>query len=665
MSQQSSKYRPDIDGLRALAIAGVLVFHIDPLLLSGGYVGVDVFFVISGFLITSILHRNLASGSFSFADFYERRILRIFPAFLIVLLATLVVGYLMLLPEDLSSLSRSAVHSVASISNILFYRERLDYYNSDFDLNPLIHTWSLGIEEQFYLTLPVLLVVSMKFFKSTRSLIIFLSVLFAVSLGASAYYIQLDPMRSFFLMPYRAWELLLGSLLALVGPRAVAKRAGNILGFTGLALILVSMNFYSEDTPFPGPTALLPCIGTAILIFVGQSPGVWATRFLSAKPLVGLGLISYSVYLWHWPLIAFSKYSTSGIPGGAPTLLAGSIALGALSWRWVEKPFRRSGRLRRKHVFSSWATLSLSVIAVGFGIEASGGFPGRLSKEVTSILDFKKAPEVDAEKLNGKSKKGTFYDSDFDFLATPKYGEQSGEPSFVLWGDSFAGALRPLIETLAKEKEMSFYSFGLAGVAPILGIVPHARKAYKEKVLQYSEKIVEHICSNPSLKTVILEANWVLYIPDKKRLFSWRFFNGKENDSARDIQQEQFFASQLKLTVGRFLDAGKTVVIVYPLPRPICKVPEYLARFSIAGQPLPATVEREDFHVQESVVSEAMDSLPRNDKILRVYPDTILSSNGEVRIMSGDKPLFRDARHISIPGALYLRDLFEPLFLGF
>jgi len=661
MVNQPTNYRPDIDGLRALAIAGVLLFHIKPSLLSGGYVGVDMFFVISGYLITSIIYKGISMEKFSLVNFYERRIRRIFPAFFTMLFFVVSSG-LLLLPDDFSALSRSAFYAIASISNILFYDVGADYYNTDFENNPLIHTWSLGVEEQFYLALPLLLFASCKLFKSTRSLIVFLLILFAISLASSIYYVHVKPMKAFFLMPFRAWELLLGSTLALAKPRQLSTFLGNSTGTLGLGLVLFSMFLYTEDTAFPGFAALLPCVGGALLIFAGQNPRIWTSRLLSLKPVVALGLISYSVYLWHWPLIAFAKYLFPQSIGITVTVLVASILIGAFSWRFIEQPFRKPDFLQRKTIFGLWAGISVLMLVIAYTIQIHDGFPGRFKGEVVSILAYKKIPQLKAAQAVGGGKKGVFRDTDFDFLATPQYGDLSAEPSVVLWGDSFAVALRPLIETLAKQKGIGFRSFGLPGVAPIEGIVPRAREPYRKEVLAYSEGIVDHIRSNPALKTVILFANWRLYTSTSKPTNSWTFLNTSKTESLEIHEQEQRFSSQLKSTVTRLMNSGKQVIIVYPVPRPACNVPDYLARFSVSGRPLPETVKSGDYFIEEQVVLNALDAIPHHDRVLRVYPHTLLLQNDEVRIMHAGNPLYYDARHLSPPGAWYLKDIFEPIF---
>jgi len=651
MQNHPSTYRPDIDGLRAVAIAGVLIFHTNPALLSGGFVGVDVFFVISGFLITSIIHRDVVAKEFSLARFYERRIRRIVPALFVVFLASLAAGYFLLLPDDFSALSESLAHAVASISNIHFLHIKTDYYNNEAAPIPLIHTWSLGVEEQFYLILPLLILWLRKFLKTTKSLIVAVSIVFVISLAASAHYVEYKPMKAFFLLPFRAWELLLGVLLSLVGPRLMGTRAGNLLGIAGLALILASMVLFSKETKFPGLAALMPCFGAALLIFTGRTPGLWTARLLSWKPFVGLGLISYSVYLWHWPLIAFAEYWAH--PNGTSRtiyLIIGSILLGAASWRIVEQPFRKSGFMSRKQVFTVWVAASLALIAIGWGIKLNKGFPQRFPEIVRTMLEYKN--QEPASSAGGKV--------GYNFHAIPISGDFSKEPTFALWGDSFARALQPLITVLAEENGKCVRRYGRGGVAPVVGFVPYAKRADRNEVLDYNQRILEHIISETALKTVILGARWDLYSAAKVDSTGW-LSQLLGLYSMPTVNQEELFAKQLSYTVEKLLTSGKTVVLVYPVPAPQCNVPDYLARLSMTGQRLPTTFKCGDLH-QQAVATGILDSLPASDRIIRIYPSEKMLVNGETVIMSDNKPLYVDACHLSPPGALYLRELFEPLF---
>lgn len=341
-----SSYRPDIDGLRAIAVVGVVLFHAG-LEVPGGYIGVDVFFVISGFLITGLIVKDLNNQSFSLLDFWERRARRILPALAVVTAATLIAGWYILMPSDYKRLGSSVIALAALASNIQFYRST-GYFAPASKEMPLLHTWSLSLEEQFYLLVPLLLMLLFYLRKPSW----FQMALIVVSIGSlimATIGIRYAPSATFYLLPFRAWELALGSLLAITQPLKQQKTRST-LAWIGLGGILVPYALYSARTPFPGLTAIPPVVGAALLIWTGM-PGASPTipnQMLGARPLVWIGLLSYSLYLWHWPLFAYYRYLFSSEPPLAPALLIVSISL-VLAWlslHYIEHPFRSKSLIR-------------------------------------------------------------------------------------------------------------------------------------------------------------------------------------------------------------------------------------------------------------------------------------------------------------------------------
>lgn len=330
-------YRADIDGLRAIAVLSVLLFHLGVPVVPGGFAGVDIFFVISGYLITGILLRDMQAGRFSLTHFYRKRALRILPALCVVLLATVAVGSRILLPSEVAELGRSIAATMLFGANI-YYWSSLDYFHPDAKENPLLHTWSLGVEEQFYILLPLLLWLCFRYARQWVVPMLVLSV--AVSFALSVYAVGPMPRASFYLLPTRFWELGAGALLAAVPPR-MPHRWAEGAGLAGFALLAAGLFGLNESLPFPGAAALFP-VGGAVLVIAAGGQGTVA-RVLSGRGPVWVGQISYSVYLWHWPLIVFWKMRTDTALTAPETLAlaAGSIILGALSTRYVERPFRR------------------------------------------------------------------------------------------------------------------------------------------------------------------------------------------------------------------------------------------------------------------------------------------------------------------------------------
>ena len=299
------RYRPDIDGLRAVAIVVVVLFHYGFAHLAGGYVGVDIFFVISGYLITSLILLDMRDRVFSAFKFYERQIRRIFPAMFFMLAVACVVAVSLLMPSDLRPFGHSLVATSFFLSNFEFLRE-FGYFGAAADLKPLLHTWSLGVEEQFYIIFPPLLALMLRF--ARKQAVPFIALIACASFACSVWLSRHFPDVNFFLLPSRMWELMIGALLATSAAPTLKNRVvAEILGGGGLAAILASVVLYSSTTPFPSEAALLPCLGAAAIIYSGTQPTM-TRALLAAPPVVFLGLISYSLYLWHWPVRVFAQY---------------------------------------------------------------------------------------------------------------------------------------------------------------------------------------------------------------------------------------------------------------------------------------------------------------------------------------------------------------------
>ena len=357
--------RKEIDGLRAVAVISVVMFHAGLSGFDGGYVGVDVFFVISGFLITKIIISEMQDGNFSIVNFYERRARRILPALFFVMLCTLPFAVLWMLPYELENYGRSIIAVTTFSANFLFWRES-GYFAGHADEMPLLHTWSLAVEEQYYLLFPIFVIVFWRFGIKSLTILICLTIAGGLAITEWAYWNR--PIANFYLLPTRAWELEIGSLLAILqGTLVPIKKYWNQFGSAlGLIFILFAVIFFDNKTPFPSYMALLPVTGSALVIQCAV-PGTFVNRLLSLPPLAGLGLISYSVYLWHHPLFAFARIQ-SIVPLTSDlfaTLVVASLILAWFTWRFVERPFRQKELYMRRQIFVG-ATLT-SVVAVTFG----------------------------------------------------------------------------------------------------------------------------------------------------------------------------------------------------------------------------------------------------------------------------------------------------------
>jgi peptidoglycan/LPS O-acetylase OafA/YrhL len=338
---ESRKYRNDIDGLRAVAVIAVILFHYDifPSYIRGGFIGVDVFFVISGYLITGIIFHGIDDGTYTVISFYNRRIRRIFPALFAVFCFCILAAFIFYFPFEALATGRSIVASTFFVSNILFYF-RSGYFNPDSETDPLLHTWSLSVEEQFYLAFPIVVFLIKKF--SIRQRICIIGILLLASLLYSAYVVRTDMSAAFYLPQFRAWELLFGSMLALEAVPPISRQwLCEIVAAAGLALLCASLFLITRESLFPGPVALGPCIGTAAIIYSGSAFPTYVARLLSFRPIQFIGLISYSLYLWHWPVIVYFEVFHKPDEYEKSALVAISIILAAISWKFVEMPFRR------------------------------------------------------------------------------------------------------------------------------------------------------------------------------------------------------------------------------------------------------------------------------------------------------------------------------------
>lgn len=389
-------YRREIDGLRALAVLPVMLFHAGFETFSGGFVGVDVFFVISGYLITTIILAELEQGKFSIVNFYERRARRILPALFLVMLVCIPFAWFWLLPSDMKDFSKSLVAVSVFASNILFWLES-GYFDTAAELKPLLHTWSLAVEEQFYVLFPLFLMLFWKLGK--RWILVTLGLVFVASFFVAQWAAYTNPSAAFYLLPTRGWELLIGAFAAFylskVNRKEIGKAAGEVGGWLGVTLILYAIFAYSKATPFPGLYALVPTLGTALIIlFATQQTTVG--KFVGNKVFVGIGLISYSAYLWHQPLFAFARLKSLADPSHTVFLKLSVLALllSYLSWKYVEAPFRSKSKVTRKLVFGLSFVFSVGFISFGFLGYIKDGNLWRYGDDVVRYFHFKNSSDV-------------------------------------------------------------------------------------------------------------------------------------------------------------------------------------------------------------------------------------------------------------------------------
>ncbi len=480
-------HRTDIDVLRSFAILPVIAFHVGLAAFSGGYVGVDVFFVISGYLIT----RQIAAdpSRFSLADFYARRARRILPALFTMLIVTGAVATWLLLPVDLKRFGQSMVSTALFSSNILFWLQT-GYFDAAAHTKPLLHTWSLAVEEQFYLLYPLVLWALAHVGRQPRRRLIAVT---ALALCGSFALAVLRPGLaagdSFYLPHFRAWELLVGALLALVDLPAPAKRGmRESLAAAGIALIAVPVLTYSERTPFPGTTALWPCLGAALIIHARVLPGGRLGWLLHDRRLETIGKISYSLYLWHWPIIVFYRYRTLQElrPVDQIAIVAATAVLAWLSWRYIEQPARQL-RPAQTRLFAMTAAACLSFSAIGMALHLGSGFPARFGV-ATAVIEAHNYN--DGTCFLGKGQPASSWEPErCTFTSAAKPSQMSGTPKVLLWGDSHAAHFAPGLLRLRQQQGFGLTQASYASCPPLIGYDepdnPQCR-LFNETILRYA-----------------------------------------------------------------------------------------------------------------------------------------------------------------------------------
>ena len=554
-SRDSHRYRADIDGLRAVAIFSVVAFHAHLRSFSGGFIGVDVFLVISGYLIGSLVYREIIESGFSFARFYERRVKRILPALLTVLIICNLIAFIILSPLELRSFCEESFAAAFSSSNV-YYWLRSNYFNPVTAFKPLLMAWSLGIEEQFYFLFPLTLFFLHKFAK--RWIFQCLAICSLLSLVACAVCTRFYPSAAFYLLPTRAWELGLGILIAIReverGPLKLSVPSSNILGSLGLGLIVFSVFVYTEATRFPGIAALLPTLGTAFLI--NSRDSFINRKVLSSSPMVYLGLVSYSWYLWHWPLMSFARIVSGGLLSVSRALVIAllSLLLAVFSYHLVEQPFRRAVTPRPR-LFLSYATVIVLIGIASFLGYTKAGWPNRIPE-----LASAEATVHQVEKnicMAG-------YEESAPRLQAPCV-LQTGGPTMVLVGDSHAASLGPTLRRLANQQGFGFESLTKAGCAPLLDVKQQLplHPEFERSCLDFNRAVVKHILKDPNIKVVFLAGFWSAPYLNHEGFGHQAAFG---TDAPLSENYEDLRVGLLKI-ITRLRASGRRVVVATDVPR--------------------------------------------------------------------------------------------------
>lgn len=651
-------YRPDIDGLRAIAVLGVVLFHAGVPGISGGYVGVDVFFVISGYLITNILLRDLNLENYSIAHFYVRRARRILPALFVVLVATFLLGWFWLLPLEYKQLSSQALSVLFFISNWIFWRQS-GYFDTAAELKPLLHTWSLAVEEQFYLFWPLIL--WLVFYKTHRLKLIFW-IMISISFLISCYLVIFKPNAGFFLIQSRAWELFIGAGLIVYNdlPKRLINYR-NSISTTGLMLILLSYVFLNKSSTFPAWNAIWPCLGTALLISAGPSASV--NRLLQLPWLVTIGLMSYSLYLWHWPLLTFIRIVHFGeLPlNKALVAVVISFFLARLTWQFVEQPFRRGNPTESNRLILTRYTLGLCLITLlALAVKMGDGIQSRMPQRVVDA-------QLAAKDVNQAREKCHLGLDQADLpIAEECITGNTNNVEVLVWGDSHAEALTPGFSQTKVMTGLGIRQTTKTSCPPLLGVsIIRGTQSYNNCV-EFNQAVFEYLAQTPKIKTVILSARWPVYvnesgfgIPEIISQAPKHKLQTLANNEKISLTGEQAFAHSLKITIGKLKQLNKQVVVIGSVPEMQVDIPSCLARKRLYNQPesecgLDTVQVQERLSATDHWISQAANNL----NIKAYFPSDVFCSKTCIVIDDIDQILYYDHNHLSAKGSTVLLNRF-------
>lgn len=678
------RYRPDIDGLRALAILPVVAFHAFPRYAPGGFVGVDIFFVISGYLISLIIFRSLARGDFSFAEFYAHRVRRIFPALILVLVACYVIGWFVLLPDEFKLLGKHIAASAGFVQNFALQRET-GYFDVASELKPLLHLWSLAVEEQYYLGFPLFVWL---LWRKGLNVLTGVALIASVSFLLSRKGVHADMVKAFYWPQSRFWELMAGALLAYVQVfkawpdfltrflhwtlfnRVIFRRIPesshqpqvlrNLAAGFGLVLILASIATYNAKMPWPGSRALVPVVGAVLLIAAG--PQAWINRhFLALKPLVWIGLISYPLYLWHWPLLSILRIVESGLPGREWRIatVALSFVLAALTYWLVERPVRYGTKRAWKN-----AALFLSLLVVGYvGFNAyeRNGLEFRVKETVRRNAMFNAQNSPGLPENQDQLCKQRFFPKTDGFCRLAK----DGNPTIQLIGDSHAVSLYPGMRDMLQATPENVFHLGRGGCVPFFDVDSFDRKndeASRHHCKTISNQALTIAETNSSIHTVILASRGPLYLSGKGF-----FLNDYGDEKAHDRllksahhpefeDQYQIWDMAMRETLDRLLAKGKRVVFVLDNPElgfdPKSCVDSRPWRLTSQQVRQPCAVPRKDFDERNQKYRELVAAVLKDYPTVKVFDAAAQLCDTEwCWAMKDGQMLYRDDDHLSLDGA--------------
>ena len=644
------RYRKEIDGLRALAVLPVIFFHAGFKTFSGGFVGVDIFFVISGYLITTIIAHEMDKDSFSLLNFYERRARRILPALLFVMFCTLLFSWFLLPPDDMRSFSKSLVAIPLFISNLLFYSES-GYFDTLNDLKPLLHTWSLAVEEQYYMLFPLFLIVTWKL--GIKSIITILILVFTISIVLAQWASSTYPNFAFYMLPTRGFELLIGALISLFFnynnmKTSVGQSVSQTLSLIGIALIIYSVFVFDRHTPFPSFYTLIPTIGTALILVFGNQNNI-VGKLLGHKLLVGIGLISYSVYLWHQPIFSITKQLIPIEESISLVLfLVGvSLMLGYFSWKYIEKPFRNKNKVGLKTLLVVVVSFSITFFIFGIKGYLSKGYPNREGMDIYKDFDN------NIEKIGYK--KCTSRELNEGEKINYCYETTNGPVNSVIIGDSHASD-----KFYGIEKNVTDFNWSLisnSSCPPVMNIqVEGDQKNCRIKF----EKIFNYILNDQEIKTVILSffGSYSLitsyaadHITNKAGPDSIKISSNKLITNDRS----EIFYFGLSEAIKALLVSNKKVYLLVDIPELPYFPINCIKGFYNCSIPKSQVLKRQEQH--RKIISRLKKNFP---KLIVYDPIDLFCNDSQCSYKNGTNILYKDSHHLTFIGSdLYGKQLKE------
>lgn len=620
--QPELPYRADIDGLRAVAVLAVVLFHADARVAPGGFVGVDVFFVISGYLITSVLLRHTSGtlGS-TLANFYVRRVRRIVPALLLVILFTLLISHILFLPSDLAALLSDVIAATLFFSNLSAHTD-VGYFERSYEVRPLLHTWSLAIEEQFYFVYPVLLLTLLRFGRERASAIV--ATLTAISLIWSVHLVTTTPQEAFYATSGRAWELGVGAMIAISPWRFpfphAAKQCCSAAGFAVIGAIIF---LYSEEQHFPGLAAVPPVLATALLIATG--PATLVATWLNIRPAVAIGKMSYSIYLWHWPALILVEYALGQSLSSTVrvTTLAASMIAAFLSWKYVEHPFHKRDGFSRHVILLSTGIAAAVILGTAIVGKLTNGWPQRFSQADLEIA----AAVRDSNPRRGQCHRTESFDP--PLAHSCHYG--SGPHRIAVWGDSHGVELSAALGEMIDSRQESVVQLTYTSCPPTTSTSAAAG------CMTFNSNALEYLTRSRHIRFVVLVA--------------------KYDDPA--VRDNRLILEGVARSAQRLIETGKTVILIYPVPLQPGIVPRALAVREHFGFVLSNYgTGTPEFLRRNAGTFAYLDSMQATN-LIRVKPHTVLCNPNRCAAIHSGTVLYFDDNHLSLSGARILASEIE------